>query len=204
MASAIRSLITNFPGGIVCCPSSPEFTLQYDSIAKLLLGQFVSPIPEGPFRKLHNIPLVNQGNTLLPMGKGILNGHSNKTFGAKGTDRLDSNPRTFTDFLPQLLLKELYDPHCLFGPCLPLNSRIDIFGVFPEDNHVYLFRMFHGAWSPGKIPDWPDAGVEVEPLPEQNIDAPNSPSNRSGEWPLDTDLIFPNRLDRLLRSPFPF
>ena len=89
-------------------------------------------------------------------------------------------------------------------PRLPLDPCIDILGVLPEDNHVHLLRVLHWARGAGNILHRPDAGIEIESLAEQNIDASNPSSHGRGERSFDPDFVFSNRLDRLLRSPFPF
>src|SRR5512136_2180795 len=64
--------------------------------------------------------------------------------------------------------------------------------------------MLQWTRCPREILHWPDASVEVELLPEQYVDAPNPSAHGCRERTFDADLVFSNRLDRLLRSPFLF
>src|SRR3981081_2919066 len=48
----------------------------------------------------------------------------------------------FCELFRKFLLKNCEKAGCIRGPCLKLNSGINIFGVFAEDHHVDLLRRF--------------------------------------------------------------
>src|SRR3990172_2383662 len=62
-----------------------------------------------------------------------------------------------------------------------------------------MFQRTRCSWN---IFDRSDAGIKIKPLSQKNIEASNPLPYGCGQRPFNANLMLPNRLDRLLRSPF--
>ena len=67
----------------------------------------------------------------------------------------------------------------------PLDTGIEVFGVFPEHHHIDLFRVFHGAGHRFDIADRTNAGIQVQPLPDSHVQAADPLADGRGQRPLD-------------------
>jgi hypothetical protein len=84
---------------------------------------------------------------------------------------------------------------------LELLSGVDVFGVLPEDDHVDLLGLLHGAGDPRVPADRAEADVQVEDLPQGDVQAAEALPHRCGERTLDADEMALERLDGLVGQP---
>ena len=54
----------------------------------------------------------------------------------------------------------------------PLDPRINVLRVLAKNHHVHFLRMLYGAGRSRDVLDGPDAGVEVEALPQERKKRP--------------------------------
>ena len=138
--------------------------------AELAFGQVISPVTERPFRVLHNVTLVDDGEALGLVPHSVLEGGTDETFGAWFADGL--NP--YTDLVGgffaeadlferrrQLAPNELQNLHRLGAAGLVVDARIDVFRVLAEDDHVHLLRMLHGGRNALEILHRAQAHIEI-------------------------------------------
>ena len=81
------------------------------------------------------------------------------------------------------------------------DSRVNVLGVFAEDDHVHLLRVLHRRGDALKVLDWPQADVEIEHLAQSDVERANAAADWRGEWTFDADQIFLERLDCVIRQP---
>ena len=115
-------------------------------VAILLFGEFVAPVTEGPFRKLHDIALVDKGDALASVGNGVFDRGAYQSLGTFLGHRLQADTRRFrkTDLviaLREVLLEQVQELRRVFRSPLKLDTAINVFGIFPEDHHIDIFRM---------------------------------------------------------------
>ena len=56
----------------------------------------------------------------------------------------------------------------------PFHTGVDIFRILAEDDNIELFRLLHRGGHSRDIPARADTGVEIELLPERDIEAADS------------------------------
>ena len=74
----------------------------------------------------------------------------------------------------------------------PLNAQVNIFGVFPIDNHVQFFGAFVGRRRAVVILTGTNTGVEIKNLPQGYVERSNAAANGSREGAFNRHAIFPN------------
>ena len=82
------------------------------------------------------------------MIESILHGHLHQASGAETADGLDADARPGPDPAPLFPVDEIDQllGHGGFG--FPFVADVNVFGVFPEDHHVHIFRAFMGLGIP--------------------------------------------------------
>ncbi len=168
---------------------------------KFFPGQVITPLAEGPFGEFHDIAFMNQGDTVFLAPQGVFDGPANQTLAARTTDRFDPDPGIVVQSFSGLVR----DPFSKFigfrTSSRPFNPGVDILGIFPEDDHIHLFRMAHGAGNSGKITDRPETDIEVQDLSELNVEASNPFSHRRGQRAFQSQSILTNSVQGFLRQP---
>ncbi len=198
-ASAITSLITTPPGQPA---PGPAVHLHR---AELLLGQLVAPVPEGALGVLHDVALVHQGDALLLL-------RARRTRCAARIRRL--LPSSETGLMPMPLVsgkrivvapssscRNVISLRGLLGFGLVLDPGVDVLGVLPEDDHVHQLGMLDRRGHPGEPAHRPDAGVEIELLPERHVERAEPAADRRGERPLDGHEVVGDRPEGVVREP---
>src|SRR5690554_4807096 len=118
--------------------------------------------------------------------------------------RLDADGGGFGESYPgdtHLLLQELKHFLQFRCTCSPLNTGIDIFGIFTKDGHMHLLGMQQRSHHPLEPSYRSQAHIEVELLAQGHIEGTYTFSYGSGERPLDTNQMGTECLHRLLRQP---
>jgi hypothetical protein len=96
---------------------------------------------------------VDEGDTLSPFFESIVDCGLDQSPASEFADRFDSYSRIRTDLPTIFVQKVLQQILCFLASGLQFKTDVDIFGVFPENNHVHLFRFFHGTGNTGEMAD---------------------------------------------------
>ena len=104
-------------------------------------------------------------------------------------------------FDAHLVLKEFDDFLHLGRSGVPLDAGVDVFGIFAKDDHVGLLRMLHGGRDAVEVADRAEADVEVELLPQSDVQRTDSAADRRGQRSLDGDQVFADRIDGFAGKP---
>ncbi len=168
-----------------------------------LPGQGVAPFPEGPFRELHDVALVHQGDAGQVLLDGVGDGGVHQALRALFGDGLDSDPRGLWEAdlgvgLGELPLEEVQDLLHLLAACRPLNPGIDVLGVLPEDDHVDQLGVLHRAGYPLEPAHGAHAGVKVQLLPQGHVDGADAPAHRGGQGPFDGHQVLADEVQGFL------
>ena len=86
---------------------------------------------------------------------------------------------------------------------LSLQPGVDVLGVLTEDDHVDLLGVEHRRGNSGEPPHRPEADVEVENLPQGDIEGADPTTDGSGQGSFDPDQVGAECLDGLLWQPVP-
>src|SRR6185436_5169622 len=128
--------------------------------AEFALGQVIPPIAESTFGVLHDVAFVDKSDAFTLLGDRILNGGTDQTLGAWPADRFDAQADLVhrggaeTNLFKsrrQFTLNKIEELFCLRAPRLIINSGINVFGVFPEDDHIHFLRMFDWRGNPVEV-----------------------------------------------------
>ena len=160
--------------------------------------KLVSPVPECPLRVLHYVSLVDKGDGIPVVLYGVSYGLSYQSEGACLADGLYPNSRVRTNLCPKLLFEKVYDLFCLRALCRPLYAGINVFGVLPEDDHIYQFRPFYRAWHTLEISHGSNAGIEIKDLSQGHVKASYSLAHRGCQRAFYCNHVFGNGVQRLL------
>src|SRR5262249_7516719 len=129
---------------------------------------------------------------------------ANQALRAFTRNRLDADTRGLREpdlFDAHLLLQPVDDLFCFGRLGGPLDAGVDVFRVLAEDHHVDLFRVLDRRWDALEPAHRPQTDVEVERLPQRDIERSDAAADRRRERSLDADVIALERLDGLVRQP---
>src|SRR5690606_896038 len=87
--------------------------------------------------------------------------------------------------LRELVREKIEELSSLGAPTRPLDAGVDVFGVLAEDHHVHEARFLHGRGDAAEPAHGANAGVQVELLPERDIQGAEAAADRRGERTLD-------------------
>src|SRR5467141_1963117 len=76
-----------------------------------------------------------------------------------------------------------------------------ILGIFAVDDHVHALGMFHRGRNAREITHRPDACVEIEQLPQRDVQRPDSSAHRRSQRPFNRNAKISNRVHRLVGQP---
>ncbi len=110
-------------------------------------------------------------------------------------------PESGPDALAHLALDELDHLFGLRCATRPLDAGVDVLGVLPEDDDVHQLRMRDGRGRAGEVADRPHAGIEIEHLPQRDVEAADAAAHRRRQRPLDRDLVGADGFERVVRQP---
>ena len=112
-------------------------------------------------------------------------------------------PGVFPD-IPSHGVTEESDQFARFRTALfRLEPSVHVLGVLTEHDHVHSFRVHHRGGH-ARIPaHGPQADVQVELLPQGDIQAADAAAHGRGEGPLDADEVGSKGFLRLRREPVP-
>src|SRR5208337_1483209 len=194
-------------GVLVLALERPAFALRNDLLAELLLGQLVAPVAERPFGKLHDVALMDQGHGFQAVLEGVTHAAPHQLFGAGDRNGFDAHPRVEADLLlPSILAKKCVhkvdNKSRLLRPLAPLDTRVNVFRVFAEDDDVHALRIPDRRRHARNVFHRPPAGVEVQELPQGNVQAADAATHRRGQRTFDGNAELLDGVERSLRQPF--
>ena len=106
------------------------------------------------------------------------------------------------NFLHAHFIAQEFDHFIRFGRIgFPLDTGVDVFGVFAEDNHIGQFRMFNRARSTLIITNRAQANVEVQFLTQGNVQRTDTAADWRGQRAFDSNTIFTNQIKSFGRQP---
>ena len=112
----------------------------------------------------------------------------------------DSGNRIFANFGEFRLQKRLELFYAL-GAALEFYARIDVLGVLAEYHHVHEVGALNGAVHAAEIAHGALANIQVELLPQSDVQRPYSAAYWGCEGALYSHKILPERVESLLRQP---
>src|SRR5690606_2765544 len=172
--------------------------------AELVAGHFVAPLLEGTFGELHDVALVNDGHRAAIVVHRVLQRLAHQTLGALLGHRLDADTAAFgetdlghTHFFGQ----ELDDLLGFGGARFPLDTGVDVFGVFAEDDHVDVTRVLDRAGYAGEPAHRTLTDVQVQLLTQGNVQGADTATYRCGQRSLDGNNVVLDGMQGFFREP---
>src|SRR5690606_35803748 len=182
----------------------PRFALGDDLVPELAGRERVSPVAEGALGELHDVALVNERHALSPVRERVLDRRADEPLRSFLRDGLDADSGRLreADLLHAHFLLQELDDTLHFGRARgPLDARVDVLRVLAEDHHVDVPGPLHRARDVGEPADGTQADVQVELLPERDVEGADALAHRRGERAFDADQVLPVRLDGLVGQP---
>ena len=136
----------------------------------------------------------------------VLNGFSDQSLGPLGGYGLDADPNILreTNFSRAHFLDNEVDYFLrLFSSRLILNTCVNVFRVLSENDHIAVAGVLDWRGYTLEPSYRPQTSVEVQLLPQRNIERPEAPTYRSGQRPLDCHTVGFYRIQSFLREPIP-
>ena len=181
----------------------PAFALSHANLPEFAGGQFIAPVAERSLREFHDVALVHQGDVALAclQAEGVLDGLADVALAAELAHRLDADACPFRnapfaelavggDHHVVEVLNQL-DAHRIAR--LPFDPHVDVFRVFPVDDHIQILRPFVGAGRAFVIAAGPHAAVKIEDLPQGHVERTDPAPDRGGEGPFDGHAVGADR-----------
>ena len=82
-----------------------------------------------------------------------------------------------------------------------LDAGVNVLGIFTEDHDVDLLRVLHRRRNSFVPTNRPQADKQVQHLPQRNVQGADAAAHGRGQRPFDADVVFAERLDRIVRQP---
>ena len=175
-------------------------------VGELALGQGVAPVAEGALGELHDVALVHQRHALALVGDGVLDRRADQPLAPLARDRLDADGDGLREadllvHLGEVVLEEREELLDVLGAGLELDAGVDVLGVLAEDHHVDLLGVLDRRGHALEPADRAEADVEVEQLPQRDVERADAAADGRRQRPLDADQVLAERLDRLVGQP---
>ena len=82
-----------------------------------------------------------------------------------------------------------------------LDAGVDVLGVLAEDDHVGQLGLLHGRGDAGEVLHRAQADVEVENLPQGDVERADAAADGRGERALDADEVGAEGVERFVGQP---
>ena len=174
--------------------------------AELALGQLVAPVAEGPLGVLHDVALVNQRHRVAPRLDGIADGGAHQTGSPFLRHGLDAEAgglgkAYLGKAVGEVLLQESAEGLGLRLAVLELDAGVDVLGVLTEDDHVDGLGVLDRGRHAVEVAYGPQADVEVEELPDGDVQAADTTPDRRRQRPFDADQVLLEGVEGGLGQP---
>ena len=183
----------------------PALALGDHLVAKFFRGQFVSPLAECAFGKFLDVALVHQGHALAAGFERMTNRHAHQALGSGHRDRLDADAGIEANLLlaalQHVLVEELDQLRALRSSLFPLDAGVNVFGILAEDDHVHALGMLHRRGHALVVLHRAHAAIEIENLPQRNVQRANAAADGRGQRAFDRDAKFANRVHGVIGQP---
>ena len=148
---------------------------------------------------------MHQGYGLAAGFQRVLYGHTHQPLGAGHGNRLDAHAGIQTNLLlaalEHVLVEEFDQLGALRSSLLPFDAGVNVFGILAEDDHVHALGMLHRRGHALVILHRAHATIEVQNLPQCNIQRADPAAHGSGQRAFDGNSKFANRIDGIVRQP---
>jgi len=121
-----------------------------DPVAVFFLCELVPPLSEGALCKLLYVSLVNEDHAPAAVSDRVLKGCVDQPPDARCAYRLDADSRIFGNIPAVVRPHEREQLFRVFVSLLELEARINILGIFTEDDHIHELWCFTGEGTPLK------------------------------------------------------
>ena len=189
----------------VAVAEDPALALGDDLVAEFFHRQFVAPVAERALGKLLDVALVHDGHDALLVIERVLNRAAHQPLRSKRGDRLDGHAGIGANLLwpaAQHFLVQEFEQLLHFGRAgLPLDPDINIFGIFAVNDDIHPLGMLHRRGDTLEIAHRAHAGVEIEDLPQRDVERANPAADRSRQRPLDRNSEIAHGLDGFVGQP---
>ena len=106
------------------------------------------------------------------------------------------------NFLHAHLIAQEFDNFVSFGRvCFPLDTRINIFGVFTEDNHIGQLRVFNRARGALIVTYRTQANVEIQLLTQRHVQRTDAAANWRRQRTFNSNTVITNQIEGFSRQP---
>ncbi len=117
-------------------------------VAEFALCHRVAPVAEGPFGELHDVAFMHQRHRAPSILQRVVDGRLHQALRSLSGDGFQAQPGTARKAdLGKGFRLILFHPGqellVVSGSFLKLYASVNVFGVFTEDDHVHVARLFH-------------------------------------------------------------
>ena len=142
---------------------------------------------------------------MRPLSSACLNRHAHQALGSGHRHRLDAHAGVQPDLLlaalQHVLVEKLDQPCALRSSLFPLDARVHILRVLAEDHDVHALGMFHRRRHALVVLHRTHAAVEIQNLPQRNIERTNAAAHGRGQRTLDGNSKFADRVHGVVGQP---
>ena len=147
-----------------------------------------------------------QRHALLLICKSILDGAADQALRSRRRHGLDAYAGIPANLLltvfQHFVVQEFEEFFRFRGAGFPLDADVNVFGILAEDEHVHFFRLANRRRHTLKIAHGSFAGIEIQELPQRDVQRAYTASDWSGKGAFDSHTKIADRLDRIIRQPF--
>ena len=134
----------------------------------------------------------------------VLNSLADQTLGTFARHWLDANTGALweANFFDAHFLDQEID-HLLraLGTFLPLDARVNIFGVLAENHHVGFLGLAQRRWHAFEVAHRAQADIQIELLTQSHVQRADTATDRRCQRALDRHYVILQNLQRFFRQP---
>ncbi len=165
------------------------FLFRAGLVAELLGGHIIAPLAERALGELHDIALVNQGQTFAPIVQGVAQGATHQTFGTSLGHGLDAHGGGLAHpGHAQFIAQKGHKPAGFGGFGREFHARVDILRIFAKDDHIHPFGVLDRRFQALEMAHRPDAGVQIQPLAQSHVQAADARAHRRAQGAFHGDV----------------
>ena len=149
---------------------------------------------------------MHDRHALALVGDRVFDGRAEQAVGAFLRRGLQANAGivgkpNLGELLRKILLEQRQEFLALRTACLEFDAGVDVLGVFTEYGHVDLLRMLDGRRHTLEPAHRPQAHIEIQQLPQGDVERANAAAHRGGQRSLDRYQIVAARRDGFVGEP---